>query len=85
MEDLYTIRYKLHGAPREEVFDAKNIDEARRVAKEWCDLQQYKFVYVKKFYKNLSDEIKQIKDGKIKTDMLIKPSTTKVAGALPKV
>lgn len=67
MENLYTLRYKLHGGPKEIQFDAKTEEEARSLAKEWCDLQDFKFGSVRPFYLDMSADINRLKkDGKFK-------------------
>lgn len=85
MENLYIVRYKLHGAPKEEVFDAKDLETARKLAKEWCELFQYKLVLVREFYRNLAKEIEIEKKKETPTNIVVKPVSSKTAGALPTI
>lgn len=61
MENLYTLRYKQHGGPKEIQFDAKNQEEAQTLAQEWCGLQDFRFASVRPFYMDMRADIARIK------------------------
>ena len=80
MKNLYELRYKEFGGPKNIVFDAADLEDAKRLGREWCTAKSFRFVIVRQFYSDLAAEIKEIQAKEAaKTPPKIKTDEKKVA------
>lgn len=57
----FVLRYKLNGGPKEINFDAATEIEAKSIANEWCNLQDFKFVAIRPFYLDMKKDLEERK------------------------